>query len=103
MMREALRHPLRFAGDHRFTRAQASSYLDHDLDTAGCRRVERHAGICPPCARFVASLRRTVTALAALRGTADPERGVGEDVIGRLRSEIRRGDTRDGEITDDSA
>lgn len=92
MMREALRHPLRFAGDHRFTRAQASNYLDDELDPSARRRVEEHAHVCPPCMRFLASLRRTLSALHVLRdGGASrmPSSGTGvaEGVLARLRDE----------------
>lgn len=91
MMREALLHPLRFAGDHRFTRAQASNYLDDDLDGHGRERVEQHTHVCPPCMRFLAGLRRTVSALNTLRDTetrASPTgTGVSEGILARLRDE----------------
>ncbi len=93
MMREALAHPMRFVGDHRFTHAQASNYLDEDLDTAARRRVEHHAHVCPPCMRFVESLRRTVSALNGLgdsdRATSATDMSAGDAVIARLRDERR--------------
>lgn len=96
MMREALLHPLRFAVDHRFTRAQASNYLDEDLDGGGRARVERHADVCPPCKRFLASLRRTVSALGTLRGDERPSpAGVSEGVLARLREEPDRAASSD--------
>lgn len=91
MMREALRHPLRFAGDHRFTRAQASNYLDDELDGHDRERVDQHTHMCPPCMRLLAGLRRTVSALNALRDAESPrspgDRGVSEGVLARLREE----------------
>lgn len=90
-MREALLHPLRFAADHRFTRAQASNYLDDELDMPGRRRVEQHAHVCPPCMRFLAGLRRTVSALNTLRdtetSTSAADTGVSDGVLARLREE----------------
>ena len=84
-MRGMLRHPVRFVLDHRFARAHASDYLDDALDDDGRRRVDRHTEICPPCHRFVESLRATLEALSALRARSDGE--LAERVIGRLRAE----------------
>jgi anti-sigma factor RsiW len=85
MMRTVLRHPIQFHRDHRFARSEASAFLDGDLDQDGHRRVEEHAQACPPCARFLASLRRTVTALHTLRDSETPT--VAEGVLERLRNE----------------
>jgi len=43
--------------------------------------------LCPPCARFMAGLRRTVSALGKLRGTATPRVSVSDGVLARLRDE----------------
>ena len=37
-----------------------SDYLDGDLSRSLCDTIKRHAIRCPPCGRFIASLRRTV-------------------------------------------
>jgi len=37
-----------------------SSYLDGDLDAAGCQAIERHCAACARCAGFVAGLRETI-------------------------------------------
>jgi hypothetical protein len=37
-----------------------SDYLDGDLSRSLCDTIKRHAIRCPPCERFIASLRRTV-------------------------------------------
>ncbi len=87
MMRAVLLHPVRFHRDHRFTRAQASAFLDGDLGPDDRGRIESHTHRCPPCARFVAGLRRTVSALATLRGTETPGVSVTDSVLGRLRDE----------------
>lgn len=85
MMLAALRHPFGFVRDHRFTRSQASAFLDGDLDADGRRRVERHTHACPPCARLIATLRRTVAALNALSATGEPS--VTDGILARLRGE----------------
>lgn len=94
MMREVLRHPLRFVGDHRFTRAQASNYLDEDLDADGRERVEQHSHVCPPCMRLLAGLRRTLSALSTLRDLDSPtghgDHRVSDGVLARLRDEPDR-------------
>lgn len=96
MMREALLHPLRFAGDHRYTRAQASNYLEGELDARSRERVEHHAHACPPCMRLLTSLRRTVSALRTLRdGPSSSLPGVSESVLARLRDEPARDTGRD--------
>ncbi|MEP6953365.1 MAG: zf-HC2 domain-containing protein [Solirubrobacteraceae bacterium] len=86
----ALRHPARFLRDHRLTRTRASAYLDGELGPEEQARVEAHTHVCPPCARFVAEVRRTVAALGALRVPARPLAGVGDRVIDRLREEPGR-------------
>ncbi len=87
MMRAALLHPLRFHLDHRFTRTQASAYLDGELGPDDRGRIESHTHMCPPCARFMAGLRRTVSALGRLRNTEAPQVGVSDGVLARLRDE----------------
>lgn len=85
MMRVALRHPIVFSRDHRFTRARASAFLDGDLDPKGRERVQAHMHICPPCARFVATLRDTVAALNALHRSETPN--VVDGILARLHQE----------------
>ncbi len=87
MMRAALLHPVRFHRDHGFTRAQASAYLDGELGAHDRRHIESHAHVCPPCARFMAGLRHTVSALGKLRGTQTSDVSVSDGVLARLREE----------------
>ena len=87
MMRAVLLHPVRFHRDHRFTRTQASAYLDGELGPDDRGRIESHTHMCPPCARFMAGLRRTVSALSNLRGTETPRVSVSDGVLARLRDE----------------
>ncbi len=87
MMRAALLHPLRFRRDHRFTRTQASAFLDGELGPDDRGRIESHTHICSPCARFMAGLRRTVLALGQLRNTEAPNVRVSDGVLARLRDE----------------
>ena len=42
MMRAVLLHPVRFHRDHRFTRTQASDYLDGELGPDDRGRIELH-------------------------------------------------------------
>ncbi len=86
MMRAMLLHPWRFGHDHRMTRALASNFLDGELDQDRSARVAAHAHVCPPCARFLASLRQTITGLRDLRETSEAP-SVRDGVIDRLRSE----------------
>ncbi len=73
-----LLHPLRFHRDHRFTRTQASAYLDGELGADDRGRVDSHTHLCPPCARFMAGLRRTVSALGWLRDAESRHVGVSD-------------------------
>lgn len=66
-MRHALRHPIRFGLDHRFTVVHASDYLDGELDAGATRRVDGHAHRCPRCHALLDGLRRTVSGLRGLR------------------------------------
>ena len=87
MIRAVLLHPLRFHRDHRFTRTQASAFLDGELGPDDRGRIESHTHICPPCARFMAGLRRMVSALGRLRNTEAPQVSVSDSVLARLRDE----------------
>jgi anti-sigma factor RsiW len=86
MMRAILLHPVRFHRDHRFTRTRASAYLDGELDSEDEARVDAHTHRCPPCAKFVAGLRRTISALGQLR-SRDAAASVSDGVLARLREE----------------
>jgi anti-sigma factor RsiW len=74
---------LRFWREHRFTRGNASSYVEGELAAHERRRVERHAGLCPQCRRFLATLRSMLRALGEL--DSEPRPGLSEGVIERLR------------------
>lgn len=87
MPRAVLLHPIRFYRDHRLTCARSSEYIDDELGVDARLRIEVHLRICPSCARLLASLRRTVRALALLRtsDSAGPEVHAG--ILARLRLE----------------
>ncbi len=87
MMRAVLVHPLRFHRDHRFTRTQASAYLDGELGPRDRARVDSHTHMCPPCARLIAELRRTVSALGRLGTASASGVSVSNGVLARLRDE----------------
>jgi anti-sigma factor RsiW len=76
----------RFMGEHRWTHAHMSDYLDSELEDSGRARVEDHVTLCPECHRVLATLRRTMEGLRSIG--ADPNRdSVATGVIDRLRRE----------------
>jgi anti-sigma factor RsiW len=75
----------RYMREHRWTHAHLSEYLDRQLSAEERERVEAHASICPHCTRVLATLRRTLEGLHMLR--AQPQTGVADGVIERLRDE----------------
>jgi anti-sigma factor RsiW len=75
----------RYMREHRWTHAHLSEYLDRELGPRERKRVEAHVGICPHCSRVLATLRRTLEGLHLLR--AQPQTGLADGVIARLRSE----------------
>jgi anti-sigma factor RsiW len=75
----------RYMREHRWTHGHLSEYVDRELRPDEAARVEAHVGICPHCRRVLATLRRTLDGLRSLR--ADPEAGLAEGVIERLRHE----------------
>jgi anti-sigma factor RsiW len=79
-----IRHP-RYMWEHRWTHGHLSDYLDDDLSVPERRRVERHVDICPQCRRVLATLKRTLAGLAALR--EEPGVDISGRVMGRLRQE----------------
>ncbi|MGI8844758.1 MAG: anti-sigma factor family protein [Thermoleophilaceae bacterium] len=82
----ALRHPVRHHRDHRFTVANASAYVDGDLDAVAHRRVRAHTHTCPKCRELLASLRRTLTGLGTLRRRPPATDSVVPDVLEALRA-----------------
>jgi anti-sigma factor RsiW len=75
----------RYMREHRWTHAHLSEYLDRELGSREVSRVEEHVGICPHCRRVLATLRRTLEGLRSL--PPEPEPGVADGVIERLREE----------------
>lgn len=77
-----------FVLDHLWTRRHLHEYLDGELDKCGRERIERHAHPCLACHRLVATLRRTLDGLGALR-KLQPEMAapISDTVIARLRRE----------------
>lgn len=75
----------RFMREHRWTHAHLSDYIDEELADDERARVEEHVGMCPQCRRVLATLRRTVEGLHAMRFA--PETGIADGVIERLRGE----------------
>lgn len=54
--------------------ALLSEYLDEELDTSICRRLEGHLEDCPECEAFLDSLRRTIRLIRSdAEGEAAPE------------------------------
>lgn len=90
MMRRAMRHPVRFVRDHRFTVRAASDYIDGTLPRDAEQRVHDHASVCPTCWRLLDTLRRTV---GSLRDLPQPVSG---DLEPRILDALRRdrGSTR---------
>lgn len=84
MIRKALAKR-QFMRDHRWTGERLSDYLDGELREPERERVERHVHWCPECRRVLETLRRTLTALTALRAT--PRESIAPAVIARLRRE----------------
>lgn len=65
--------------------ARLSEYLDGEMDPAACEEAEAHLGDCPPCHRFLESLRRTVTLL-----NREPDERVPEEIRREVREAIDR-------------
>jgi len=53
--------------------ANLSEYLDGELPAAICSEIDSHMEDCPPCVRFIESLRRTVSMLHRFPAKAMPE------------------------------
>lgn len=77
-------HPLRHWRDHRFTIANASAFVDGELDPDARRRVHAHTNTCPKCRELLASLRQTLVGLGRLR--RPPLETVVPDVLETLRA-----------------
>ena len=73
-------------GEHRWTQAHLSDYLDSELDEGASERVENHVTLCPECHRVLATLRRTMEGLRSI-GVDQGRESVATGVINRFRSE----------------
>ncbi len=80
---------LGFLREHRWTTAHLSEYIDRELEEPQSERVAEHVRLCPECHRMLATLRRTVSGLRALRDhpPGAPGEGVADGVLGRIREE----------------
>jgi anti-sigma factor RsiW len=76
---------IRFMREHRWTHSHLSVYLDEELSPRERARVEEHVGLCPHCHRVLATLKRTLEGLRALRTERPPD--LAETVIERLRGD----------------
>lgn len=86
-MNAMLRHPIRFWRDHRFAMAHASAFVDGELTGAQARRIDDHTHICPKCHEMLASLRKLLHGLGAMKRTGDAS--VAPAVIDALRRDDR--------------
>ena len=59
---------------HEEVRGQLSEFLADALDEAQAARIADHLKQCPPCARYLASLRATVDLLGTLPTRTAPDR-----------------------------
>ena len=50
-----------------------SEYMDGDLPTDLCERIDDHMADCPPCQSFMESLRRTVKLVERVDAPAMPD------------------------------
>jgi anti-sigma factor RsiW len=67
-----LLYRVRFMRDHRWAPARMSDYLDDELKSGACARMERHARECHECERVLAGLRALVRDLGRL---SEPQGG----------------------------
>jgi anti-sigma factor RsiW len=58
---------------HEDVRNQGSEYLANALDPAEAARIGAHLAQCPPCSRYLASLRSTVDLLGTLPTPPAPD------------------------------
>jgi anti-sigma factor RsiW len=85
------------AGSCREVFARLSEYLDEELDAGLCDSLEAHLDGCPPCRKFLESLRRTIGLVGSLEAPAldrETRRRIIADVR-RLRGELGPGRSGD--------
>lgn len=59
-----------FAGDHRWSQAHLSHYVEGDLNPRARRRLDRHARDCADCGRGIRAMRALVYSIQGLDGLA---------------------------------
>ena len=65
--------------------SEISAYLDGDMETAACERIERHCSTCVSCAEFVEGLKKNAGLCRQLGTTPLPPA-----VLNRARASVRR-------------
>ena len=74
--------------DHAQASERLSGHLDGELDAKEAAAVEVHLATCEACRRELSELRRTVSALSALRGPGVEEGG--PDLVSGVVDRVRR-------------
>lgn len=63
-----------------------TDYLDRALDAPTLARLEAHLADCPHCERYVAQIRRTIAAIAALEPAEEPSREARARAVAQFRA-----------------
>jgi anti-sigma factor RsiW len=74
--------------DHRWSQPRFSDYVDGELPQRQERRLGDHAGLCPECARLIATLQALLEVLPSLRLPASAALAVAEQTAERVRAQI---------------
>jgi anti-sigma factor RsiW len=85
---------IRFARDHRWSRAHMSEYVAAELSAGERARIDRHTRDCSECRELLASLRQMILTLATLPGP--PAESVAGTVLAGVRQRLVRDDDEPG-------
>ena len=69
--------------------AALSEYLDMELSPASCEELEAHLAGCPPCIKFVESLRKSI-GLCHRYSLAEPPKPLSKDARHELQAAYRK-------------
>ena len=85
---------IRFARDHRWSRAHMSEYVDAELTARESARIERHTQDCSECRELLGSLRQMISTLGTLPGR--PTESVAGSVLAGFQQRLARDDDEPG-------
>ena len=77
-------NPFKKMSDHFWVRSHASEYIDDEMPSDDCKRLEKHRSICPSCTKLIRDLFETIKQLAGMKTEEKAPDSLADDVMKKL-------------------